>query len=213
MSTRGKPRRIPSTTATTDCDSGDSEGIDYVYDGHRNVEKRTANATSSRRKKSSAAKPRSTIKCMCGGVQVDVTVFAGPAHAPNCVLDCDERGSYQAEMRKRTADKKVPRAQTPYIEEYPDEAPRPAILLKEHRVPRRFSTSDARRTRNSDDRSWSSGSRGRSPTGKGLPSRVPRRGSRRFSKESAEHSGQPKRRVTHHGGKKMLDNSTYLLNG
>ena len=216
-----------TTTTTTDCDSGDSEGVDYVYEGQRSAEKRTSKAKSPRRRKSPKAKTRSPIKCVCGRSRVDddaeITVFEEDTDTeeeqghhshptkprpsgPSGTLGCDDRGHRKADRRRKTTEKKVPRAQPPYIEEYPDEAPRPAILLKEHKVPRRASTSDAKRVRNSEDRSWSSGSRGRSPTGKGLPPRAPRR---RLSKESPKQPGKHKRRLEFNQGTWILDYISY----
>ena len=65
------------------------------------------------------------------------------------------------------------RRRTPYIEEYPsDEARRPLILLKEHKLPRRFSASDAKNLVTASAASveeptsvGSNTSRGRSPPG------------------------------------------------
>lgn len=197
-----------TTTTTTDYDSGDSEGVDYVYESQRLAEKRTAKAKSPKRRKSPKARPRGPAKCVCGGTKADddaeSTVFekdtdteddqprrsrpTKPRPAgPHGGLASEEKGNQKADRKK--AAEKAHRARTPYIEEYPDELPRPAILLKEHKIPRRFSASDAKRARDSEDRSSTSGSRGRSP-GKRQP-----RATHRPSKASPKHSGHRKRRI------------------
>ncbi|KXX77384.1 hypothetical protein MMYC01_207212 [Madurella mycetomatis] len=197
-----------TTTTTTDYDSGDSEGVDYVYESQRSAEKRTAKARSPRRRKSPKARPRGPAKCVCGGARADddaeSTVFEEDTDTeddqphrsrptkprptrPHGGLASEEKGHHKADRKK--AAEKAHRARTPYIEEYPDELPRPAILLKEHKIPRRFSASDTKRVRDSEDRSSTSGSRGRSP-GKRLP-----RAPHRPSKASPKHSGHRKRRI------------------
>ncbi|GAB1312397.1 hypothetical protein MFIFM68171_02607 [Madurella fahalii] len=198
-----------TTTTTTDYDSGDSEGVDYVYEGQRCAEKKTAKARSPRRRKSPKAKPRGPAKCVCGGIRADddaeITVFEEDTDTeddqphrsrptkprpsgPHGGLASEEKGHHKADKKKNA--EKTHRARTPYIEEYPDELPRPTILLKEHKIPRRFSTSDAKRVRDSEDRSSTSGSRGRSP-GKRLPPRAPHRP----SKASPKRPGHRKHRV------------------
>jgi len=196
-----------ATTTTTDCDSGDSEGVDYVYEGQKTDERKRTPGRSPRRKRSPKAKPRTFARCMCGPGRpeddAEITVFeedtdteeeqgqrARPRKPrpsdPGDALGCDGNGHRKADRRKS----RTRRVQSPYVEEYPDEAPRPAILLREHKIPRRSSTSDAKRVRNSEDGSLSS-SRGRSPTGKRLPPRPPRLS----SKESAKHPGHRRRRL------------------
>ncbi|KAK0633779.1 hypothetical protein B0T14DRAFT_550961 [Immersiella caudata] len=82
------------------------------------------------------------------------------------------RDRSQRSDSKKSA-KRVARKRTPYIEEYPEnEAQRPVILLKEHRLPRRFSASDAKSGAQDsveDHKDAGASSRGRSPTGKRLP--------------------------------------------
>ena len=205
-------RDDPSTTTTTDYDSGDSEGVDYVYEGQRSVEKRPPKARSPRRRRSSRGKPRAARKCVCGRSRGDddaeITVFEEDTdteddqgrsrlrrlrhRGSDGLSGCDD-GTCMSN-KKKVVEKKAQRSQTPYIEEYPDDAHRPAILLKEHKIPRRFSTSDAKRVRDSENRSSSSGSRGRSPTGKHQPPRPPRRS----SKESPRRVGRQKHRLEHH---------------
>jgi hypothetical protein len=79
--------------------------------------------------------------------------------------------SQRSDSKKST--KRAARKRTPYIEEYPeDEAQRPVILLKEHKLPRRFSASDAKSAAQDsveDHKDVGASSRGRSPTGKRLP--------------------------------------------
>ncbi|KAK3695634.1 hypothetical protein B0T22DRAFT_113622 [Podospora appendiculata] len=86
--------------------------------------------------------------------------------------------SSHSKKSKAGAGKKAEK-RTPYIEEYPDEPRRPVIILKEHKLPRRSSASDAKRVPSRDDRDYpedhpllmsagpssnsGSGSRGRSP--------------------------------------------------
>ncbi|KAK4200113.1 hypothetical protein QBC40DRAFT_201185 [Triangularia verruculosa] len=204
----------PNVTTTTDWDSGDSDSVDYVYEGNRRSspasEKRTAKARSPRRKRSPKAKPR-CHKCVCGAT----------VHAPTADEDVGEEAVFELETdsendgshrsnptrskspptpeliqqpdtesqdrsrkvkKKKSAAKKThhKRPPSPYIEEYPEQATRPAILLREHKVPRRFSTSDAKRAVDTENRvSLSSSARGRSPP------------ARRFSTASQEKAARP----------------------
>ncbi len=188
-----------TTTATTDFESG-SEGVDYVYEGQK------TKARSPNRRRSPKAKPRSRARCMCGAGRADddveIAVFEATdsgeerhrsrprkprPSGPGDVLGCDDRGHRRIDKRK-TADHRTRRVQTAYVEEYPESTPRPAILLREHKLPRRSSTSDAKRLRDSEDRSLSS-SRGRSPAGKRLPPRP----ARLSSKESPKHQKHHRR--------------------
>ncbi|KAK4150959.1 hypothetical protein C8A00DRAFT_45752 [Chaetomidium leptoderma] len=209
-------RDDPSTTTTTDYDSGDSDGVDYVYEGKKGTDKRSTKERSPRRKRSPKAKPRGVTKCTCGAGRAEedaeTTAFeedtdteeernhqrcqtkTRPSSGPGCDAGCDGKGHHRAD-RRPAAEPKARRVRTPYIEEYPDDVSRPAVLLREHKVLRRSSTSDAKRVRNSEDCSLSSGSRGRSPTGRRLPPRPPRRS----SKESPKHPRHRKRRVDSHG--------------
>ena len=203
-----------TTTATTDFESG-SEGFDYVYEGQRVVERKPTKESSPKRRRSPKAKPRSRVRCMCGAARIgddfEITVFeatdteeerhrsrprksrpSGPGNA----FGCDDRGHRRTDKRK-TADHRTRRTQAAYVEEYPESTPRPAILLREHKLLRRSSTSDARRLRDSEDHSLSS-SRGRSPTGKRLPPRP----ARLSSKESPKHRKHHRRldvQETHEG--------------
>lgn len=209
-----------TTTTTTDYDSGDSEGVDYVYEGQRCVDKKpAAKAKSPRRRKSPRAKPRGPARCVCacGGTaaraddDAESTVFeedndteedqhhrsrptkpqpSGPHGGTACV----EKGHHKADRKKAT--EKPHRARSPYIEEYPEGPSRPAILLKEHKIPRRFSASDAKHVREPEDHPPSSGSRGRSP-GKPLPPRA----LRKSSKSSPKHSGHRRRRLDYPQGR------------
>ncbi|KAL2259296.1 hypothetical protein VTK26DRAFT_7075 [Humicola hyalothermophila] len=210
MDTRDDP--CPTTT-TTDYDSGDSDGVDYVYEKQATAEKKPVKARSPRRRRSSRAKPRPATKCVCGAIrggdEAEITVFEGDTdteeeprqnhrrksrhHGHGGLFGCCE-GACIAE-RKKVVDKKPHRSQAPYIEEYPEETPRPAIRLKEHKIPRRFSTSDAKRVRDSDNRSLSSGSRGRSP-GKHHAAARP---ARRSSKESPRPTGRQRHRREYWG--------------
>lgn len=215
MGTNMDIRDDPSTTTTTtDCDSGDSEGVDYVYEGQKREERKRTQEKSPRRRRSPKAKARNFATCMCGpGRPVDdaeITVFEEDSDTeeeqshrsrprkprPSGLGDafgCDVRDHRKIDRRK-TAESRTRRVQTPYVEEYPDDAPRPAILLREHKLPRRSSTSDAKRVRKSEDGSLSS-SRGRSPTGKRLPPRPPRLSSKESSKESTKQPGHRRRRL------------------
>ncbi|KAL2015191.1 hypothetical protein VTK56DRAFT_6078 [Thermocarpiscus australiensis] len=219
MDTRGDPS---TTTTTTDYDSGDSEGVDYVYEWQRCPERKRLKARSPKKKKSPRAKPRGIAKCVCGaardGDDAEVTGFeddtdtegerAHRSHPPNArptgsgaAGGSEEKGHRRAD-KKKGLEKKSHRARSPYIEEYPDEPPRPAILLKEHKIPRRFSASDAKRVHDSEDRSSSWGSRGRSPTGEhvhGVASHASHRPSKDSPKHYAHHSHH-KRRLDYHGG-------------
>jgi len=122
------------------------------------------------------------------------------------------------------------RKRTPYIEEYPeDPAWRPTILLKEHKLPRRFSTSDAKGTgasQNSvEDRergrgrehdpsgTTPSGSRGRSPPGKRLPAWAAQQGVQQGTNKKNS-TTNPRRRHSDFqavpGGKYLIFSKTLL---
>lgn len=192
-----------TTTTTTDYDSGDSASVDYVYEREWCQEENKREARSPRRKTSPRAKGRGAVRCTCGASRNrardddEDTVFeetssteeerapkkpakkrksSGSATAPGC--HASDR--HKADKPKTTGGK-IRREPSPYIEEYPDEPsrPKPTIILREHKIMRRSSTSETKRLRHRKDRS-SSGSRGRSPP-RELPSSKP---SRRFSKES-----------------------------
>ncbi|KAH6855341.1 hypothetical protein B0I37DRAFT_54334 [Chaetomium sp. MPI-CAGE-AT-0009] len=190
-----------ATTTTTDYDSGDSVPIAYVYEGQKGTEKKSIKGKSPRRKRSPKPKPRGLAKCTCGAGRAEdedeTTVFEDDtdteeerdqprrsekprpsgAGSPS---GCDAKD--HKHDRKKATETKTRRVQTPYIEDYPDDPPRPTIILKEHTILRRSSTSDTRRVRDAEDCS-SSGSRDRSSLGK----RQPPRPSRRSSKESPKH--------------------------
>ncbi|KAL2121772.1 hypothetical protein VTJ04DRAFT_2227 [Mycothermus thermophilus] len=216
-------RDDPNTTTTTDYDSGDSVGADYVYPSQRIVEKKHVKehtkARSPARRRSPKAKARSSPRCTCGLDRSDddddhgnsTTVFEDESETeedrcekhkrPTKPRPSVHRGSachhdvkekLKADHKRRASETKSRRAQTPYVEEYPDEIPRPTVLLKEHRILRRASMTDAKRLRDLEGRSQSTGSRGRSPTGKRLPTR-PRR---RSPKESPKR--HHKRRLESH---------------
>jgi hypothetical protein len=204
-----------ATTTTTDYDSGDSVIIAYVYEGQKGTtERKTTKERSPRRKRSPKPKPRRLAKCTCEASRADdedeVTVSEEDTDTEQeqeqerererrrrstkprpsgagAASGCDVKDHHKVD-KKKTIESKTRRVQTPYIEDYPEDAPRPAIILREHRLLRRSSTSDARRVR--DDCS-PSGSRGRSSSGKKLPTRPPRRS----SKESPKH---PKSHRRHH---------------
>ncbi len=203
-----------TTTATTDFESG-SEGVDYVYEGQKVVERKPTKEKSPKRRRSPKAKPRSHARCTCGAARAEddfeITVFEATESeeerhrsrprksrlsGPGDAFGCDDRGHRKIDKRK-TADHRTRRVQTAYVEEYPESTPRPAILLREHKLLRRSSTSDTKRLRDSEDRSLSS-SRGRSPTGKRLPPRP----ARLTSKESPKHQKHHRRldvQETHSG--------------
>ncbi|KAK0655143.1 hypothetical protein B0T16DRAFT_396262 [Cercophora newfieldiana] len=100
--------------------------------------------------------------------------------------DRGRKRSQRSDSKKST--KPVAHKQTPYIEEYPeDEAQRPVILLKEHKLPRRFSASDAKsgaRDSVEDHKDAGASSRGRSPTGKRLPANAATQGVQPPKKQS-----------------------------
>ncbi|KAK3298119.1 uncharacterized protein B0H64DRAFT_370651 [Chaetomium fimeti] len=201
-----------ATTTTTDYDSGDSVRIDYVYEGRKGTERKSTKGRSPRRKRSPKPKARGLAKCTCGAGRAEdddeITAFeedtdteeerdrrrrstkprpSGAGGTPGC-----DAKDHKVDKKKAT-ESKTRRVQTPYIEDYPDDAPKPTIILKEHTILRRSSTSDTKRVRDSEDCS-SSGSRDRSLLGKRQPPRPPRRS----SKESPKHS-RPHRRhhITH----------------
>ncbi|KAK4143516.1 uncharacterized protein C8A04DRAFT_12252 [Dichotomopilus funicola] len=89
-----------------------------------------------------------------------------------------------------TTETRARRARTPYIEDYPEEPRRPAILLREHTILRRGSTSDVKRVRDSDDGS-SVVSRNRSPMGKKAQGRLAHR-------PSIEPVGKPTKATAKH---------------
>lgn len=211
MDIRDDPRS--TFTTTTDYDSGDSLGVDYVYEWQTRAKKGTAEAKSPRRKISPRPKPSRIAKCVCGGRRADevaeTTVFEDTTDATDSehgrhlqshptpsrpsgscgASACEEEGHHKADKKKSR------RTWTPYIEEYPDEAPRPAILLKEHKISRSPSPAEAKRARNSEDRSSSGTSRARSPNGKRPLPRSPRQP----SGESPKHSGHQRLRLDLHG--------------
>ncbi|KAK4160789.1 hypothetical protein QBC43DRAFT_269968 [Cladorrhinum sp. PSN259] len=185
----------PSTTTTTEWDSGESDGVEYVYKPKQS-EKQAATTKSKskspRRKRSPKDKNRSPHRCSCGLRKVDDDDDGeDTAYEEDALESGEEEGSYhshstatkhrsststrctgkcqgkeQKEDKKKTAGKKHNRKKTPYIEEYPDEPLRPKVLLKEHKVPRRQSTSDAKRGMDPEQRPSSALPRGRSPAGK-----------------------------------------------
>lgn len=222
-------RDDPNTTTTTDYDSGDSEGVEYVYEGKKGAaaakkpiaKQKSPGRRRSRNRRRRRRKSRLPVKCVCGAAaqaeddDVESTVSedsdteeeeeeepGGPEDRP--AKDPEQpseprdgaSGSEKEDQpeprpkpeRKKTAGKKkkARRERSPYIEEYPEEPPAPAIRLKEHRIPRMSAAaSEARRVRDCEERSPSLASRGRSPAGR----RLPRLTHRRSSDESP-----PKRR-------------------
>ncbi|KAK0665752.1 hypothetical protein QBC41DRAFT_10514 [Cercophora samala] len=206
-------------TTTTDWDSGDSEGVDYVYQGTRRPsppsDKRPMKARSPRRKRSPKEKPR-CHKCVCGATVHTPAADEDVGEATVFELDTDSEndGSHRSRLtkpkspptpapksptpepvaqpipetqdksrkvkKKKSATKKTPpkRSPSPYIEEYPEQATRPAILLREHKVPRRFSTSDAKRAVDIEERSSPTSARGRSPPAKRLSTASPEKAAR-----------------------------------
>jgi hypothetical protein len=193
-----------TTTNTTDYDSGDSEGVDYVYEGQITTQ-RTKTARRSGRKRSPKTRTHTCAKCAratrYAEDEAEFTVFEdtdtedeGQQHRrrPSGCGDCSGHGDRgRRKPERRTAEAKTAgRARSPYVEEYPELLPRPLIILKEHRIPGRPSVPDARRLRDSAERSLSS-SRGRSPAAKRLPPRP----SRLASKESSKHHEHRKHRL------------------
>ncbi|AEO61098.1 hypothetical protein MYCTH_2310964 [Thermothelomyces thermophilus ATCC 42464] len=211
------PRDDPSTTTTTtDYDSGDSVSVDYVYEGERCPGERRTKGASPKRKRSPRPRPRGAARCTCGAGQSrvhdddEITDFeetsgteeerkhqklaakpksSGSATAPGC----HSKERHRVDKPKATGGRNR-REPSPYIEDYPDEPARPAILLREHKIMRRSSTSETKRVRPSKDGSSSSGSRGRSPSEEPPPPRP----SRRFSKESPPRPRHHKRHTDVH---------------
>ncbi|KAH6628756.1 hypothetical protein F5144DRAFT_324045 [Chaetomium tenue] len=202
-----------ATTTTTDYDSGDSVIIAYVYEGQKATERRSTKGRSPRRKRSPKPKQRGLAKCTCGAGRAEdedeITVFEEDTDTEEerarrrrstkprpsgagVTSGCDAKDHHKVD-KKKTTESKTRRVQTPYIEDYPDDAPRPTIILREHRLLRRSSTSDTRRVRDSEDCS-PSGSRDRSSLGKRLPPRPPRHS----SKESPKHPKSHRRHHHHH---------------
>ncbi|KAK4184581.1 hypothetical protein QBC35DRAFT_525433 [Podospora australis] len=233
---------LNTTTTTTDWDSGDSEGIDYVYDGQQCNATTTTTSSASTQKKPNSSKSKSPRrkkspkakkhchKCTCEHAaafppagpnaevrkptptrpsveddDADETVFEedtededkdSQCHRPRRHSRSNFRGSESSRgcqhkpthkdkddkgEKKKGIATKVHRKRSPYIEEYPECPNRPAILLKEHKVPRRFSAADAKRIL--DWQRSASGSRGRSPVGKRQP--PPQKGTKLSPKRSA----------------------------
>ncbi|KAK3898040.1 hypothetical protein C8A05DRAFT_38387 [Staphylotrichum tortipilum] len=198
-----------TTTNTTDYDSGDSEGVDYVYEGQLSTERATSKPRSPRRR-SPKAKHRGCRKCAHAALyaedEADFTVFeedtdtededrvhhkrstkSHPSGHGHCLCH-GEQGRRNSE-RKTAETKTARRARSPYVEEYPDLVPRPLIILKEHRISGRPTVPDAKRLRDSVERSLSN-SRGRSPAAKPPPPRP----SRLTSKDPPSHHHHHKRR-------------------
>ncbi|KAK4462250.1 hypothetical protein QBC42DRAFT_176460 [Cladorrhinum samala] len=195
--TAHRTREDPNTTTTiiTEWDSGDSDGAGYVY-----KKKATNYSRSPKRKASPPkAKSRSPHKCYCHVSKIpadddDELTATDEDSNKSDEDDEDEEGSYyssnpttksrsrtctgkcldserkEERKKKKTAGKNIRRRRTPYIEEYPDDSRQPKVVPKEHKMPRRQSTSDSnvKRVLERERRpsSSSSGSRGRSPTGK-----------------------------------------------
>ncbi|KAK4674522.1 hypothetical protein QC763_121320 [Podospora pseudopauciseta] len=211
----------PNITTTTEWDSGDSEGVDYVYQDNRKSsppsDKKTVKARSPRRKRSPKAKPR-CHKCVCGAIlhtpaadedvgeetvfELDTDSENGGSHRshptrprspptpepksptpepiPQPTPESQEKGRKVKKKKSATKRCHSKRSPSPYIEEYPEQATRPTILLREHKAPRRFSTSDAKRAVDTEDRSSpTSSARGRSPP------------ARRFSTASPDKVARP----------------------
>ncbi|KAL2198842.1 hypothetical protein P885DRAFT_32243 [Corynascus similis CBS 632.67] len=206
------PRDDPSTTTTTtDYDSGDSVSVDYVYEGEKSADSRKTKGRSPRRKRSPRPRPQGTARCTCraGPSQVEddeeITVFEETSDTEDerqqlkCAIrsrpsesggasGCNTKEHHKSDKWK-TTERRTRREPSPYIEDYPEDSPRPAIILREHKISRRSSTSDAKRVRASRNRSSSSDSRGRS-----LPEKPgPPRPSRRVSKEPQ----RPRHRKAH----------------
>ncbi|KAK4125171.1 hypothetical protein N657DRAFT_357908 [Parathielavia appendiculata] len=191
-----------STTTTTDYDSGDSEGVDYVYEQRKTAE-RKATKSEILRRKGPKGKHRSVASRACGAVgaegDAEITVSedtdtgVGEDHGRlphrTRLSQPEVESMSNCGVKDHLCHIKTGRSQTPYIEEYPHDAPRPAILLKEHRISR-FSAFIANRVLDSEHLSLSKGSPGRSPAGKRLSRWPPRR----RSVDSSQHSGQYRRR-------------------
>ncbi|KAK1758307.1 hypothetical protein QBC47DRAFT_458462 [Echria macrotheca] len=189
-------------TTTTDYDSGDSEGVNFAYEGGRAPvnSKQITKAVSPKRKTKSRSpkrKPRCSGHCQCvcrasqspprSDDEVSTEFEEDTDVEGNVENRCQPTqrrlsgpkgaGTHEEKEETRTSSKKASskrggRKRTPYIEEYPEEdIRRPVILLKEHKLPRRFSASDAKKVQSSveDHQDVGSSSRGRSPTGKRLP--------------------------------------------
>ncbi len=194
-----------TTTNTTDYDSGDSEGVDYIYESQINTV-RAKKSRSSGRKGPPKARTHTCAKCnrptSHAEDDAEFTVFEDTdtdtedeerrhRRRPSGLSDCrghGERG--RRKSARKMSETKTKRAMSPYIEEYPDLGPRPLIILKEHTISERPSVPDAKRLRDSQDRSLSS-SRGMSPGGKRLPPRPVRQA----PKESPRHREHHKRRL------------------
>ncbi|KAK3331162.1 hypothetical protein B0H66DRAFT_91806 [Apodospora peruviana] len=65
--------------------------------------------------------------------------LSGPEDAEGQQQCCSDRKKKAGKKKSATSGKRSSGRRSPYIEEYPDE-PRPVILLKEHKLPRRFSS-------------------------------------------------------------------------
>ena len=100
---------------------------------------------------------------------------------------------------KKKAERKNSKKIIPYIEEYPEEMPRPVMRLREHKVHRRFSTSDETRVRDSEEYLLSSSPKTRGPapsSGKRRqPGKVTRKHTRDSTHGSTTSSTRPKRRI------------------
>jgi hypothetical protein len=190
-------------TTTTDYDSGDSEGVNYAYEGGRAPvnSKQITKAVSPKRKTKSRSpkrKPRCSGHCQCvcrasqsppwsddevstefeedtdveGNVEHRCQTTQRRLSGPKGSGAHEEKEETQSSSKKASS-KRGGRKRTPYIEEYSeDDTWRPVILLKEHKLPRRFSASDAKKVVSrsvEDHQDAGSSSRGRSPTGKRLP--------------------------------------------
>ena len=97
------------------------------------------------------------------------------------------RHHHQGCDSKKAAPKRVRVKRTPYIEEYPEDTWRPVILLREHKLPRRYSASDAKHTahpEHEEPQDTAPSSRDTSPPTKRLPAWTPQQAaklSKRFS--------------------------------
>ncbi|KAK3364476.1 hypothetical protein B0T25DRAFT_563495 [Lasiosphaeria hispida] len=210
-------------TTTTDYDSGESEGVNYAYEGHRRKgsddlkQITSAKAASPKRKTKSGSpkgKPPSPVRCLCVASQSDedstefeedhnTDVEDGAEHKlpPPKPRPSGPEGSStgsglsreekEAKKTMSATGKKPSRRRTPYIEEYPEDGRRPLVLLKEHKLPRRFSASDAKQAaRESEEQpAAAASSRGRSPpSGKRLPAWQ----THQVAQPSKKHSSPPR---------------------
>ncbi|KAK4102830.1 hypothetical protein N658DRAFT_325994 [Parathielavia hyrcaniae] len=193
----------PSTTTTTDYDSGDSAGVDYVYEQQKDAERKVIKG-GPLKNTPSKRNHRGVTRCNRGPRRAEgdaeITVIDNtdteaeedkhrlPPRTRPPQLEAESMSS--CDIKNNHCHNKAGRGHAPYIEEYPEDAPRPAILLKEHRITGRPSTLFPSRVKDSEHLSSSTSSGGRSPVEKRLPPRP----SRRRSRDSPRHCRHHKRR-------------------